>query len=171
MLSRAVPPPGITPGRAGMNQQDLLAADLKLADLEGVLVLESLDENVRQLDDARVVEHVAEPVCRQGNLSRQDAVLGVHDDIDETGRRRRLRWRRVERAASAADATRSADNAGEPLKHARHAERQVCSRMGGRPERGGSTPDVALGPLWGSRLRTGPDHNRCSNPKSLGQSP
>src|SRR5215210_330906 len=128
MLSRPMPPPWITAWPAGVDQQDLLATDLKIADLERVLVLESFDENVRQIDDLSVVEHVAEPVRGQSNPSREDAVLGVHDDVDEAFGRRGLHRRPLVGASIAAGPTRSADDADEPVKHLAHAERRVSVR-------------------------------------------
>ncbi len=105
VLGDRVPTPGGVPARAaGMDEEQLVASDDDLIDLERRAVVEPFDGDAGQGVLVVVVEHVAQPVGIEHGPARQDAVLAVGDERDLVGPARTIRPRSAERTPPAGDA-------------------------------------------------------------------
>jgi len=102
-----------------MDQEDVVAVELDRRDLPGMAAREVVDADGGQLEAVAGVEHVAEAVCREANLAREDAVLGVHDELDAATAGSRVRGGRALDLRGRGRRPRPWHDAGESVEHFR----------------------------------------------------
>lgn len=82
MQQRPAATAGFATWTRGVDEQDLVAANLDLLCLEGTSVPEPLDHDVNQLDLVVLIEQVGHAIGGKVYPARQHAVLGVGDEVD-----------------------------------------------------------------------------------------
>ena len=82
-LARPRPARLVAPWSGRVNEQQFVTGDDDLGDLDRLAVGQRLHEDIDQLQLLVVVEHVGQAVRSEPDATREHAVLGIGDEIDQ----------------------------------------------------------------------------------------